>query len=84
MSRTHKDTRAAKEIRRKRTDDPIQRKYKEAKRNASAALCDGDFCPECGGLTNFSSGFLTCSECNWSTFETEELNFLGFNFNFAA
>lgn len=76
MSRTHKDSRAVRDSRRKCTSDQIQRKYKEAKRNAGASLCEDDFCPECGGFLNFDEGFLNCSECNWSTFETEELNFL--------
>lgn len=27
---------------------------------------DGDVCPECGGLTDFQSGYLTCCECGWT------------------
>ena len=27
---------------------------------------NGDVRPECGGLTDFQSGFLTCCECGWT------------------
>lgn len=81
MSRTIKDTRSAKEKQRKEPADPIQQKYKAAKRNGFfTSLCEEDLCPECGGLTSFNNGFLVCMDCNWSTFETEELNFFNLNF----
>lgn len=30
------------------------------------ATVDGDECPECGGLTDFQNGYLTCCECGWT------------------
>ena len=76
MSRTIKDMRATKVARPTKTEKLIRHRYREAKRNGFFnSPSDEDHCPECGGLTNFHNGFLTCSECNWSTFETEELFF---------
>ena len=34
--------------------------------NKVGTTVDGDECPECGGLTDFHSGYLTCSECGWT------------------
>ena len=84
MSRTLKDSRAAKEIRKQKTKDPVSRKDQKVKRNGFfAANSEEDHCPECSGLTNFTNGFLVCTECNWSTFETEELSFMKPNFRMA-
>jgi hypothetical protein len=76
MSRTIKDMRATKVARPSKEEEPVRQSYRKAKRNGFfSSSSDEDHCPECGGLTNFQNGFLTCSECNWSTFETEELCF---------
>ena len=85
MSRTLKDTRVAKELRKSKINDPVSRKYRKAKRNGFLSCeSDEDLCPECGGLTNFTNGFLVCTDCNWSTFETEELSFSNLNFSMAV
>ena len=84
MSRTLKDTRASKELRKSKIKEPTSQKFQKAKRNGFFSECsDDDLCPDCGGLTNFTNGFLVCTECNWSTFETEELSFMNLNFSMA-
>lgn len=84
MSRTLKDTRANKELRQSKTEEPTKRRYQKAKQNGFHVVqSDEDLCPECGGLVNFNHGFLTCTECNWSTFETDELNFFDLKFDYA-
>ena len=84
MSRTLKDTRAAKEIRKEKGNDPVSQKYQNAKRNGFLFKSyEEDYCPECGGLTDFTNGFLVCTDCNWSTFETKELNFTTLTFSMA-
>ena len=75
MSRTLKDTRAFKLIKSRQNKDPIQQKYKSRKRDLQGTALEDDCCPECSAFTNFTNGFLVCTDCNWSTFETEELNF---------
>ena len=84
MSRTLKDTRAAKQFRREKNKVPVVQKYQKAKRNGFLSTnYEEDYCPECGGLTDFTNGFLVCTDCNWSTFETKELNFMNLNFSIA-
>jgi hypothetical protein len=69
MSRTLKDK---KEIYRneselvhfKRQEPLLTRRFLNFKK--SGPPVDGDVCPECGGLTDFQSGYLTCSECGWT------------------
>lgn len=66
MARTLKDKRnryrSASEITRSNRSEPsLSRKFLNFKQ--SGASYDGDLCRECGGLTDFRGGFLTCSEC---------------------
>jgi hypothetical protein len=69
MSRTLKDKRA---IYRNESELPhtgkpepgLKRRFLNFKK--SGPPLDGDQCPECGGLTDFHSGFLTCCECGWT------------------
>lgn len=69
MSRTLKDK---KEIYRneselahtKRQEPLLTRRFLNFKK--SGPPVDGDVCPECGGLTDFQSGYLTCCECGWT------------------
>lgn len=47
-----------------RSEPGLRRRYLNFKK--SGPPTDGDQCPECGGLTDFRSGYLTCSECGWT------------------
>jgi hypothetical protein len=78
MSRTLKDSKPTKENKMKKQNDLISQKYLTHKQNGFCANSDEEVCPECGGLINFTNGFLLCTDCEWSTFETEELNFQDF------
>ncbi|MBL7670331.1 MAG: hypothetical protein JNM39_07575 [Bdellovibrionaceae bacterium] len=69
MARTHKDKRDIyrheNEITPKGRPEPgLKRRFLNFKK--SGAPIDGDQCPECGGLTDFHNGYLTCSECGWT------------------
>ena len=75
MSRTHKDTRVFKLLNSRPNPDPLQKKYKNKKQDLHCSITDDDCCPKCAAFTNFTKGFLVCTECDWSNFETEELNF---------
>ena len=75
MSRTNKDSRVFKlQKSRQKTDSKI-RDYKMKKEDLRRQLSDEDYCPKCAAYTSFANGFLLCTKCEWSTFETEELNF---------
>ena len=81
MSRTLKDLRSQKALRKEKVPELIKASYRKAKKcGLIPRLNEEDFCPDCGGLTSFQDGFLTCEECSWSTFETEELCFGNFEF----
>jgi hypothetical protein len=81
MSRTRKDLRVQKALSRKNSCEPLKTSFLRLKSGRTPfRIHEEDFCPDCGGLTNFQSGFLTCAECNWSTFETEEINFNNLTF----
>lgn len=69
MSRTLKDKRAI--YRREeeldyssRPEPGLKRRFLNFKK--SGPPLDGEQCPECGGLTDFHSGYLTCCECGWT------------------
>lgn len=47
-----------------RPEPGLKRRYLNFKK--AGPPLDGDVCPECGGLTDFQSGFLTCCECGWT------------------
>lgn len=78
MSRTLKDKREMKVAHSLKQEKPIHQKYRKFKQEGSYDWGE-DLCPECGGITDFQNGFLTCTECNWSTFETEDLMFNPFH-----
>jgi len=85
MSRTIKDARPTKEKRRRRQRKPsLTRRYRNVKERGFTNASEEDYCPACGGVTSYSNGYLTCDECNWSTFETLELNFDESNYLTAA
>ena len=58
MARTYEDEKKS-----KKKITPMKRRYLNFKRRGNHD--EGDNCPECGGLTDFKSGFLICSECGW-------------------
>lgn len=43
----------------------------------SGAPPDGEVCPDCGGLTDFRNGYLTCCECGWTEDIVEMFHFEG-------
>ena len=69
MSRTLKDKNPVYQPEGKKTfarhSEPLlKRRFLNFKK--SGAPVDGDVCPECRGLTDFQSGYLTCCECGWT------------------
>ena len=48
----------------KRVDPDLKRRFLNFKKSGSPD--DGETCPECSGLTDFQSGYLTCCECGWT------------------
>lgn len=74
MARTFKDSRLGKSAR-KHPEKSNAKKFKDRKQWLSSRFNSDDFCPSCGSHTSFSDGFLVCTDCNWSTFETQELDF---------
>lgn len=69
MSRTLKDKRAiyrseGELIEARREEPALKRRFLNFKK--SGPPVDGDNCPECRGLTDFQSGYLTCCECGWT------------------
>lgn len=48
----------------RQSEPGLKRRYLNFKK--SGAPVDGDVCPECRGLTDFRSGYLTCSDCGWT------------------
>jgi len=70
MSRTHKDINP-KYLQHNTDDKQIQKVEPQLKRSylnlrKYGPPLDGEICPECGGLTDFQSGYLTCCECGWT------------------
>jgi len=47
-----------------RNEPQMKRRFLNFKK--SGPPHDGDQCPECGGLTDFQGGYLTCCECGWT------------------
>lgn len=47
-----------------RSEPGLKRRFLNFKK--SGPPLDGDICPDCGGLTDFQSGYLTCCECGWT------------------
>jgi hypothetical protein len=79
MSRTIKDLKQNKVSASSKKKEMLKNSYCRARLDGFVTrIHDEDYCPDCGGLTNFQNGFLTCCECSWSTFETEEISFNGF------
>ncbi len=79
MSRTIKDLKQNKVLAAVKKAEQLKQNYRRARLEGFfTRISDEDYCPDCGGLTNFQDGFLTCCECSWSTFETEEISFNGF------
>jgi len=60
----------------KRSEPGFRRKFLNFKKTGPPV--DGDQCPECGGLTDFRSGYLTCSECGWTEDILEVFEMEGF------
>lgn len=68
MSRTLKDKKPIY----RRDDEPLYHNREEPQMRRrflnfikSGPPLDGEKCPECGGLTNFQDGYITCCECGW-------------------
>jgi len=60
----------------KRVEPIFKRRFLNFKK--SGPPVDGEVCPECRGLTDFQSGYLTCCDCGWTEdvlemFEIERL-----------
>jgi hypothetical protein len=69
MARTYKDKNPIYRRESQKSYSPqsipnLKRRFLNFKK--SGPPVDGDVCPECGGLTDFRQGFLTCSECGWT------------------
>lgn len=69
MSRTLKDKnpiyRRDDELMYQTREEPaMKRRFLNFKK--SGPPLDGEECPECRGLTDFQSGYLTCCECGWT------------------
>lgn len=69
MARTLKDKRAVYRSDSEKTyvdhtEPGLKRRFLNFRK--SGPPVDGDLCPECGGLTDFQSGFLTCTDCGWT------------------
>ncbi|MBL7545515.1 MAG: hypothetical protein JNL11_16975 [Bdellovibrionaceae bacterium] len=69
MSRTHKDKRSiyreeSEMLYSSRSEPGLKQRFINFKK--SGPPLDGEQCPECGGLTDFHSGYLTCCECGWT------------------
>lgn len=69
MARTLKDKKAiyrseTEMLQMGRPEPALKRRFLNFKK--AGPPLDGDVCPECGGLTDFQSGFLTCCECGWT------------------
>lgn len=69
MARTHKDKRTIFRQENEmnyvsRAEPGLKRRFLNFKK--SGPPLDGEQCPECGGLTDFQSGYLTCSQCGWT------------------
>lgn len=82
MSRTLKDKnpiyhRDDECIYQSRSEHALKRRYFKFKK--SGPPLDGEECPDCGGLTDFQSGYLTCSECGWTDDVTEMCEMEGFS-----
>jgi hypothetical protein len=60
----------------KRADPSLKRRFLNFKK--SGPPVDGELCLECGGLTDFQSGYLTCSECGWTEDVVEMFEMEGF------
>jgi hypothetical protein len=78
MSRTYKDKsikyrsdREASEL--VREEAALKKRFANHRR--SGPPLDVDLCPECGGFTEYESGFTTCTECGWVD-SVEEMNLL--------
>ena len=78
MSRTYRKDQSS--IRRKRSsserggEPALKRRFLNFKKQGPPV--DGDFCAECGSLTDFESGFLTCSKCGWTEDVIETFEFM--------
>ncbi len=65
MARTYKDQKNERSIRKTETSSEPNKKKNYLSQKRYGANDDYELCPDCGGLTNFQSGFLVCTECGW-------------------
>lgn len=69
MARTYKDKNPiyrpeSQKTYARQSEPGLKRRYLNFKK--AGPPVDGEVCPECQGLTDFRSGYLTCSECGWT------------------
>ncbi len=83
MSRTYKDMKAKKEVRKRKTKELLKARYRNFKQsgfpedllfaNAQCTLREV-ICPECGIEMTYDRGYIFCDRCHWGSIFPDDKN----------